>query len=232
MPTKIRPGAVVRRTFDIYREEAGLLLPAALVLYAVEFVVALALGSVTGLVLAILYLVLALLYQGLVVELVSDVQHGHHRHTIGTLVEAVTPILLPLLAVSILFGIAVAIGFVLLIVPGLILLTLWAVVVPVVVLERLGVFASFGRSRELVRGNGWEVFGVLVLFFLVTVAVSLVAALVAAPLGHVGRALIQWAVNIFLAPLAALGASVLYFALLESRGATRSPDLAAPPMYG
>ena len=63
-------------------------------------------------------------------------------------------------------GLGILVGFILLIVPGLFLLTIWAVVAPVTVLERPGIFAAFGRSRELVRGHGWTVFGALVLVFL------------------------------------------------------------------
>jgi hypothetical protein len=115
--------------------------------------------------------------------------------------------------VSLLFGIGVGIGFVLLIVPGLILTVIWSVVAPVTVLERPGVFAAFGRSQELVRGNGWNVFGVIVIVFLLVAVVSIAAGLIAAGLGSVGRALVQWAVNSALAPITALSASVLYFAL-------------------
>jgi hypothetical protein len=118
-----------------------------------------------------------------------------------------------LLAVSILAGIGVAIGFVLLIIPGLVLMVIWAVVAPVTVLERPGVFGAFGRSRELVRGNGWNVFGVLVLVFLAVIVISLIAGFASDALGSVGRSLVQWVVNAAMAPLTALSASVLYFAL-------------------
>ncbi len=67
------------------------------------------------------------------------------------------------MAVSVLFAIGVGIGFVLIIIPGLFLMTIWAVVAPVTVLERPGIFEAFGCSRELVRGNGWNVFGVIVI---------------------------------------------------------------------
>jgi uncharacterized membrane protein len=120
--------------------------------------------------------------------------------------------------VSILFGIALAIGFILLIIPGLILMVIWSVVAPVTVLERPGPFAAFGRSRELVRGNGWQVFGVIVLVFVAVAVLSLAAGLVASGLGSLGHALVQWAVNSALAPVTALSASVLYFELLGRRG--------------
>jgi hypothetical protein len=68
------------------------------------------------------------------------------------LLQSVEPVFWPLVAVSILLGIGVGIGFVLPIIPGLMLLVIWSVVAPVTVLERVGVLAAFGRSGELVRG--------------------------------------------------------------------------------
>jgi hypothetical protein len=65
----------------------------------------------------------------------------------------------------------------------------------------------------LVRGHGWAVFGVIVLVYLTVVVVGVLVGLLAAPLGSGGRALMQWAVEALLAPVPALGASVLYFAL-------------------
>ena len=78
----------------------------------------------------------------------------------------------PLIGAGILAGIGIAIGLILLIVPGLFLLTIWAVIAPVIVIERTGVFGSFGRSQQLVKGNGWQVFGVILIIFLGTLIVS------------------------------------------------------------
>jgi hypothetical protein len=192
----------------------------------VQFVLELALPGALGLLLALLFWVLSTLYQGMVVELVRDVQDGRRDSSVGELVRSVQPVLLPLMVVSVLFALGVAIGFVLLVVPGLILLTIWSVVAPVTVLEHPGVLAAFGRSRELVRGHGWEVFGVILLVFVAVLVVSIAAALVADPLGDVGRALVQWAVNVLLAPVTALSASVLYFRLRAAHG--EPPGATAP----
>jgi len=62
-------------------------------------------------------------------------------------------------------------------VPGLWLITIWAVIVPVIVLENAGVFASFGRSQQLARGNGWHVFGTLVLVFIIMLVVDIILGL-------------------------------------------------------
>ena len=55
---------------------------------------------------------------------------------------------------SILAGIAIGIGLVLVLVPGLYLITIWCVIVPVIVLERAGTGAGFSRSQQLVKR--WE----------------------------------------------------------------------------
>lgn len=214
---QISVSSVLSRVWEIYREQFPLLFGIAVALYAIQFIAFLLLSTSAAFPLAALFWALSVLYQGMVVKLVQDIQDGRRDHSVRELVRSVEPVFWKLLAVSLLFGIGVGIGFVLLIVPGLILMVIWAVVAPVTVLERPGVFAAFGRSRELVRGNGWNVFGVFVVVFLGVIVVSVIAGLVSDPLGSVGRALVQWAVNAAVAPLTALSASVLYFALLPSR---------------
>jgi hypothetical protein len=210
----ISPGAVISRIWEIYRDQFAVLLGTALVLYGIQFVVYLLIPG-SGIALTILFWALSILYQGIVVELVQDIQDGRRDHSIGDLIRSVEPVFWPLAAVSILFGIGLGIGFILLIIPGLILMVIWSVVAPVTVLERPGVFAAFGRSAELVRGNGWNVFAVIVLVFLAVAVIGIAAGLLAGSLGSVGRALVQWAVNAALAPITALSASVLYFALRQ-----------------
>jgi hypothetical protein len=91
------------------------------------------------------------------------------------------------------------------------------------------VLAAFGRSRELVRGEGWNVFGVIVIVFVIVFVISIAAGLAASGLGSVGRALVQWAVNAAVAPVTALSASVLYFALRGSdTGSPVTPMTEAP----
>jgi hypothetical protein len=209
---QIRPGTVVSRIWEIYRDQTVVLVGTAFVLFAVQFVVVLLIPGAT-IAVAILFWVLNVLYQGMVVELVNDLQSGRRDHSVAQLLRSVEPVLLALLGVSVLFALGVAIGFVLFIIPGLILLVVWSVVAPVTVLERPGVFAAFGRSRELVRGNGWAVFGVIVLVGVTVLAVSLAVGLASDALGSVGRALLQWVINAAIAPVSALSASVIYFSL-------------------
>jgi len=221
----ISPMSVVSRIWDLYKDQFAVLIATAICLYALQFVINLILPGSASIALAIIFGALSILYQGMVVKLVQDVQDGRRDNSIGELVRSVEPVFWPLVAVSILFGLGVAIGFIFLIIPGLFLLVIWSVVAPVTVLERPGVFHAFGRSRELVRGNGWNVFGVIVLVFLAVVVVSVAAGIATNSLGSVGRSLVQWAVNAALAPVTALSASVLYFALRRQP----SDSLGSPP---
>lgn len=211
---RISPGSVVSRIWDIYRDQTVVLVGAAAVLFAVQFVVLVVVPG-ASIAVAILFWALTVLYQGMVVELVQDVETGRRDHSVSELLRSVEPVLLPLIGVSILYAIGVAVGFLFLVIPGLILLVIWAVVAPVTVVERPGVLAAFGRSRRLVSGNGWAVFGVIVFVGLAVLVVSLAAGLLAASLGSVGGALIEWAVTAAVAPVSALSASVLYFALRD-----------------
>ena len=115
---------------------------------------------------------------------------------------------------SILAGIAITIGLILLIVPGLYLITIWAVIIPVIVLEQSGVMASFGRSHELVRGRGWHVFGTLVLAWLILLAVNLVLGLIFAALPDaLGRGLSSVISGTIVAPFIALVVTLVYYRL-------------------
>ena len=208
---EVRPGSVIGRAWDIYKSQFGLLFIAAVVLTLITLAVAFVFAPLVG----IVNFVLGLFYTGGVVRLVQDVEDGRRDEQASTLFKGVAPVFWQLLAVAILAGIAIAIGFILLIIPGLILITIWSVVIPVVVLEKPGVFASFGRSRDLVRGHGWQVFGTLLLAWLIVIVLGLVVGVVLAAAGASDAvvAVVNWLLTALTLPLVALVSSVLYFRL-------------------
>ena len=223
-------GAVIRRVFAIYVDQAPVLMPAAAVVFVFSGILTVVLLSGApglALVAVLISLVATTLFTGMVVELVSDIQDGRRDASVGQLLRSVTPVLGQLILVGIIAGVGTAIGFVLLIVPGLILITIWSVAAPVVVLERPGATRALGRSRELVRGHGWRVFGViLVLDILVVVigsAIDLAAVSASSSVGVVVRVII----GVLTAPLSALAAAVLYFELVGAAPADAGLD--APP---
>jgi len=167
--------------------------------------------------------------QGALTEAVNDVRDGRADRSITETFRTVQPRIWALLGAGVLAVLGIAVGLVLLIVPGLLLLTWWSLVVPVIVLEQRGVLESFGRSRDLVRGHGWTVFGVVI----VTVLISLVVG------GVIGAALL-WLpeeLRTFLsdvvsgsitAPFGALAWTLMYFHLREPQEA---PVSASPTFH-
>lgn len=124
--------------------------------------------SATALVSIILSLVGGLLVQGALVEVVRDLHEGREPGTVGTYYARTRDRLGTLLGASLLYGVGVLVGFVLLIVPGLIAVARWALIVPLVVIERLGVGEAFSRSSQLVKGRTGSVLVLVIVANLIT----------------------------------------------------------------
>jgi hypothetical protein len=85
---------------------------------------------------------------------------------------------LPMLLIGIMMGLAIGVGFILLIVPGVMLAIAWCVAIPVYVVERPDIMDVFGRSAELTRGNRWRIFGLVVIWVVAMLIVEMVFAAV------------------------------------------------------
>jgi hypothetical protein len=116
---------------------------------------------------------------------------------------------LPLIGVSICVGVGVFCGLILLIVPGVILMIMWYVANPACIVERLGVFASMGRSSELTKGHRWSIFG---MWILIAIASGVTSAVVKGVLGLSGSTGVVIAGTLALTALA--GAFAAVFAIV------------------
>jgi hypothetical protein len=228
MTERLDVGGVIRRVLRIYVDQAPVLMPAAAVVFAFTGILAAVLAAASpslALVSLLIILVATVLFTGMVVELVADVQDGRRHASAGQLLRAVTPVAGQLTLVGFVAAVGVVIGFVLVIVPGLVLLTIWSVAAPVVVLERPAGLGALGRSRELVRGNGWQVFAVIVLLYVVVLGASSALALAAESASTAAGIVVRVVLGVLTAPLSALAAAVLYFDLRSAgaRGASPGP---------
>lgn len=216
--SRVDVGRVLREAFETYRRFAAPLLGGALVVLGIAGVIKGVLEASGGIALVLLglivYIAAGVLYTGYVVKLVQDTRDGRMHHSVEELYESAAPYLGTLILNGLLAAIAIGIGFVLLIVPGLILITIWAVVAPAIVVENVGAIGAFGRSRELVRGHEWPVFGSIVLAYLAVLIVSFVSAgigdAIADDTGHIILGTIG---DILAAPILAIVASTLFFDL-------------------
>ncbi|MGX6448275.1 hypothetical protein ACVU7I_09450 [Patulibacter sp. S7RM1-6] len=218
MPPMVDPAATFRAALDVFRAHFAVLYPTALVFGLVDAIVSFALRDSPYLALTLaLSLVLGVIFQGMVVEVVRDARAGEADVTVGRLFRGIAPVADKLVAVALFTAVAQFLGFLLLIVPGLVLMTIWAVTAPVVVMERTGPFTALDRSRELVRGHGWQVFLVLLLVLLLSVGVALLGGALAAGAGDVAGSFVQVLLLALVTPMSALVVGVLYFRLLEIR---------------
>ncbi|HEY1384392.1 MAG TPA: hypothetical protein VGF43_12295 [Dongiaceae bacterium] len=86
---------------------------------------------------------------------------------------------IPVIVGSILLIIGVGLASLLLLIPGIIVALMWWVYVPVIVVERKGIFESFGRSRELTNGRRWSIFGLAIIIVVLTGVVGAIVNLIA-----------------------------------------------------
>ncbi len=196
MSALLRPltlGELLDRAFQLYRSRFGLFLAIAAIAYLPLFVTqtcllwlpkASSLKAITG---AGIGFVLALVVQWLgvaaahaaTIVVVSAAYLGRPM----SLQEAygrVSGMLFRVFFIMIGSGIGILIGTVLFIVPGIILFLMWALAIPVAVLEDAGLGDSLSRSRYLTTGHRLRVVAIYLLYFF------LIFALEAAILGPVG----------------------------------------------
>ena len=216
---------VLGEAWTLYRRHWTHLLPIALVVFLLLSLFTLALAALLGWlgVVAAVFVGLAGTFwlQGALVVAVEDIRDGRADLSIGETLSRVMPRINTLGVGGIIASVAIVIGLILFVVPGLVLLTWWLVFVPVIMLEGRGVFDAFRRSRELVRGNGWNAFRLIVLLLLVLIVVGVALDLATAPLDDaIGTYVSDVISNTLTAPFVALALTLAYYRL---RGASEAP---------
>lgn len=202
----------------MYKAHWRHLIPIALVVFFLISLFALLLVVLLGwfgvLVGALIALAGVFWLQGALVIAIDDVRDGRADLSVRETLNRVLPRLNTLTFAGLLAAVGITIGFFLLIVPGLILITLWLLIVPAIMLENRGVFESFGRSRQLVSGHGWNVFGVIVLTVLILIAVNIGLSLVEAAFDSRWlNLLLDIASQTVTAPFLALAWTITYYEL-------------------
>jgi hypothetical protein len=163
-------------------------------------------------------------YTGVVAAAVTETRTGTGRslaHIARTLPYG------KLVAADVLFAVAVVLGLVALVVPGILFFTWFALVAPVIELEKRPVLDAFRRSRELVRGNFWRILVLLLVFEVVTSALADGAgSLAGAILGD--TLLADWlgaaVAGVLLTPLYAVAVVVIAWELIELESGSERPE--------
>jgi hypothetical protein len=116
-------------------------------------------------------MVWSVLVQGMMALTVLAYSEGRRADIVDTLPPAFM-LFFPLVLLGIINAFCVDFASLLLLIPGLILATMWAVAAPAMVVERLGPIAAFNRSEALTRGARWHVFGAYLILAVAGVAIE------------------------------------------------------------
>ena len=207
-------------------------------------------GALAGIVLfGIIYLLLLGYAQAATVFAVSDLYLGR-TPTIGGSYKRVGAKAFRVLLVLILVALAVGVGFILLIIPGFILLCRTAVSVPASMLEDSKSIRSIERSMELTKGHAFQIFVIFLLVWCLSYGVAIIfqvpfmMAAVDAAKNHqtlsFGIQFLQhlagFISQVLVGPIATIALSLMYYNLRVRKEAfdiqhlmtTLGPDTAAP----
>ena len=223
------PPGVIGEAWETFKAHWRHLVPIALVVYVAVALISLVLVLLLtwfGAILSFIISLIALFWvQGALVRAVEDIRDGRADMSLGETYERVRPQLPAIIVGGLLAGLGIALGLVLLIVPGLILLTWWIVIIPVIVLEERSAGEAFGRSRELVRGHAWSVFGVIVLTILLVIAFNIVLGILLLPVSDWLRSFLS---NIIIGTVVTPFVVVTWTTLYYRLRAAKEPPAEAP----
>ena len=183
MTTMLRPmstGELLDRTFSLYRHHFKLFVGIAAVaqlpvlamqagqipLQSMRAASAVA-GGLLVLLAVVVYLAALAASQGATVIAVSEVYLDQPTGVTAAYAKIRSRIL-GLVGIMVGTWIAIGIGFVLLVVPGIIFALMWALIIPVAVLENSGLSRSAKRSQQLTKGSRGRIFLILLLFIVLS----------------------------------------------------------------
>jgi Membrane domain of glycerophosphoryl diester phosphodiesterase len=144
----------------------------------------------------------------------------------------------PVIVASIIYSLAVFIGSLLLVIPGIIIIVLWWLYVPAIVVERKSIFESFGRSAELTKGRRWQILGLgLVIFVLLLIIFSVIGfvlfgAMMESPGGELAEVplwvtILNYAISAIVTVFLAVVTAVSYYYLRAEKEGVGIEDLAS-----
>ena len=131
----------------------------------------------------IMWVVSIILYNA-ILSRVGDVATGGNGELYDSLIVGIRKAL-PVFIAAILYTLAISVGFVLLIIPGLILMITLLFFQVLIVVDDEGIIASLKHSHNLVWGNYWRTTAVILVPFFIIYALIMVVAFAAGFFGAI-----------------------------------------------
>ena len=157
---------------------------------------------------------------GITIKFTSDrLEKG--QATLQTAFNLTLTKILPLLAVSIITGVSIALGFIVFVVPGVILAVMFSLVYPVIMLEGTSIMGSLSRSQALVRKRWLKTFALLLVVSIIVGIINGISVVITLPFGVVGP-LIASILTALITPIFAIATTLYYYSM-------RARTLPPPP---
>ncbi|HEY6817359.1 MAG TPA: hypothetical protein VI168_17620 [Croceibacterium sp.] len=128
---------------------------------------------------------------------------------------------LPYIGLSVLYSIAVGLGFIVVVIPGLLLMARWSIAQPLLVARGEGIMQSLGQSWEKTSGAEFKIIGAALLLLLLPVAAVIACSVMFKPDDLLGIALGQLASSA--ATVISLGMGVALYGMIEHAGDVAEP---------
>ena len=146
---------------------------------------------------------------------------------IGECLSRGLSLILPVTGVAILAGLITGIGFLLLVVPGVIAAVMLWVAIPVAVVEHPGVIDSLKRSADLTKGYRWVIFGILLVIGIVLVVVTMILSFILlSAAGFTVYSIGVWVLQAIFGAFSATAAAVGYYFLRSAKEGVDIGDIA------
>lgn len=166
---------------------------------------------------ALLVLVLDLLLVGPLISALhvnAVVEIGEHRHPrVGAVLARGARVLPVVAAAQIVAALGTGLGFILLIVPGVLLMARWGVVAQTAALEDVNWISALRRSGELTAGCYLHVLGLLISVGVINVVITQIGAVLSGSGATVVAVIVGILFETVTLSLAALCSAMLYFDL-------------------
>jgi hypothetical protein len=171
---------VLSKSLGILRTNSILLLPQIVILFLSLFnslvlnsLVGASPGSPLSIIVDLVEVVIAIIFSGAYPLMVKTIVEGRDV-SLTDAVEGAFHRFWTLLVANILVGLIVALGILALVVPGIILLTLYVYTLPAVMLDEKGVLEGMSASKAFGRDKKWSTFFMLLVLLVAYIAVFVI----------------------------------------------------------
>ena len=190
--------------------------------------------SLLGVVLATVFLlilvswIISTIASGMAVKVASDTLQRRNIDLSEALNFTVSR-LPSLLIAGIVTGILIVIGFICLVVPGIILVIMFSLIVPAIVIEQAGALESLSRSRRLVGGRWLKTFGLLLVIYIIIFVATLIFGAISSVFGPADW-IITSVLGAFVSPILPIAVTFYYYSMVARKQPPPppSPTLTTP----